>query len=196
MESPEAALRRLFVWDDPAYDGLTFKDMAAFHEWCVELAVSKFKGKRNQEAPPVCCYVLMRPGGVSVLNTPWQSEDDKRRVQYAVRRMMSHPMMAALTPWIATINEVWIASQEIAPGKDIDELRKEYGEVRNIPGREDGLMVMTQGRDGKGKATRWVVKPKPDPSKSIMLARDDLEMGDGMEWRGHHVNYFEPEVRQ
>jgi len=193
-ETNEQMIKRLMVWDHPPYDNLTFPRFEDFHEWCVELAIKKFRGKRNQEAPPVCCYVLPRPGGVSVLNTPWESPDEKARVMYMMRRMVSHPIMKSVIPWLATINEVWVASQAITEGRNIDEVMQEYGEVRLVPGREDGLMVVSQRHDGTGKATRWIVKPKPDPQKSIMLARDDFEIGGPEHYIGRHVNYFSPEI--
>lgn len=197
-ETAEQFLKRMMVWDHPPYDGpvFDFKGIEDFHEWCVELAIKKFRGKRNQAAPPVCCYVLQRPGGVSVLNTPWEGPEDKFKVQRMVRGMVSNPLMGGLIPWMATINEVWIASEAIAQGKSFKELRAQYGEVRHMPGREDRLMVITQSREGKHRVTRWVVKPKPNPADSIMLARDDFDSDSKDQFSGRHFNYFDPDVKE
>jgi hypothetical protein len=89
---------------------------------------------------------------------------------------------------VSLINEVWIATIE---AKDEDDLIEQYGEVRNVPGREDALMVVTEARAGGKRLTKWVVKLKKDPAKNIVLARDDA---DCEEMEGRAVNFF-PSVR-
>lgn len=177
----------LFKWRDQV--DRVFTELKPFHEWVVQLAQDTFYSKKDHG--PICMWVFQRHDGISVLETPWDSPEEKSRVMYAVRSMINHDITKQFgVDLMATINEVWIASAQGKSAKELEEWQRQFGEVRFIPGREDGLMVQSYHRNGASLVTRWVAKIKKDPQKSYLLARDN-ESTDG-EWVGQHTNYFEP----
>lgn len=190
-ESHHAKTRRLMKFH-PHQPRLMFYDLATFHEHCVEFAVRHFKAKTDNNVP-LCFYIFARNDGTSTLETPWEGPDEKVHVMHTIREAVRLDHGVRM---LATINEVWIAQAEGTPEgearKMFAELRRQYKEVRFMPGREDGLMVVSYARDGEVKTTRWVVKLKHNPANNRMLERDDLD-AKSLQMSGQHFGYFEPE---
>lgn len=178
----------LFRWRDPVER--VFTELKPFHEWVVQLAQDSFYSKKDHS--PISMWVFQRHDGISVLETPWENPEEKSRVMHAIRGMVNADITKQFgVDIMATINEVWIASAEGKSAEELEAWRRQFGEVRFMPDREDGLMVQSYHRNGTSLVTRWVAKIKPDPQKSYLLARDDLDVSN-LEQLGQHTNYFAP----
>jgi hypothetical protein len=154
-----------------------------FHEWNIRFALEKFKAKRTHA--PVTFFNFRRGDSISIMESDYRDEREKRAVFRMVRLMcMGEPMGVDM---LSVINEVWIATT-----KSVDEVRR-YGSVRETPGREDGLMVTSYTRGGGVKMTRWVVKLKKDPARNIILARDDVDTATIKSMYGQAFGFFSEE---
>lgn len=160
----------------------------AFHEWNIAFAIEKFRAKPSNDAPPVTFFNFFRGDHVIVMESCWENDREKYAVFRTVRQVCLLDPAVQILSWT---HEAWIASTE-SHGPDIEQLRAQYSEVRLMPGREDALVVTTSARNGPSKMTKWVVRIKPNPADSIMLARDDVDLSD-IELYGFGANFFGPE---
>jgi hypothetical protein len=159
--------------------------LEAFHEWNVRFALEKFKGKRTNDEP-VTFFNFKRNDSLSIMESDYRNEREKAAVFRMVRLVCMDKTMSV--DMLSVINEVWIAAVKTA-----EEVRQ-YGSVRNTPGREDGLMVSTYTRDGGCKMTRWVVKLKANPARNRILARDDIDAATVGSMSGQGFGFFQPEL--
>jgi hypothetical protein len=162
----------------------------AFHEWNVEFALAKFKAKTDNDIP-VNFINYKRDGHIIIWEPEANSEGMKAAVYSTVRAACRHP--GAGVEMVSLVTEAWVAVIKAKDEKNIDDLIEQYGEVRNVPGHEDALMVITEAREGGRMATKWVVKLKKDPAKNIVLARDDANFD---EMKGRAVDFFPPVEKQ
>lgn len=153
-----------------------------FHEWSVEFALEKFRAKPSNDHP-INFFNLRRPSAIMILEPRCETEREKHAVMLAVRELCAEPEADTGLRMISSINEIWIA---VTTSKEEFE---QYGAVRNMPQREDGLMVATYDRDGDRRVTRWIVKLKANPANNRILARDDVHGDDVM---GIGADYFKP----
>lgn len=190
-ETLDERVRRLMHFHP--HQPVMFTDLSAFHEHCVEFAVAKFKAKTDN-GKPLSFYIFARTDGTATLETPWEGPDEKVAVMHTVREAVAVDYGVRM---LATINEVWIAktdtTEEATAQQSFRQLRREYKQVRYMPGREDGLMVVSYARDGGSRTTRWVVKLKHNPANNRLLERDDVVPGKEDQMYGQHFGYFAPE---
>jgi hypothetical protein len=172
---------------DPAYPGPL--DLDEFHEWNVGYAIDKFHNKPSNDEV-VTFFNFHTKGGVTrILEAKHRNSNEKYTVFNLIRAMCAEP--ALRIEMVSHISEAWV----IVTTKKGSDAMKEVGlQPRDMPDREDVLMVSTFHRNGDARLTRWVVKLKPDPRKNMMLARDDLDMSKG-NLMGEAMYFFEP-VRQ
>lgn len=199
-ETREEMARRLLQFHEPVHRNFG-DDITAFHEWNVEFATTKFKAKVSNDKP-VTFFTFHRNDAISVLETPYGPGHEKRAVFEVIRKACD---MDRGMNMMSAISEIWIKSftnvdpgnprkgQLDEEGRPYKEMRRQYKEIRHMPGREDGLMVATYHRDGRVKMTRWVVKLKHNPANNRMLERDDVPDADTSNMYGQAFGFMQPE---
>jgi hypothetical protein len=156
-----------------------------FHEWSVRFAEKKFATKGSYD-PPITFFILWRGDTVHTMEAEFDHGPVKHRIFDTMRMMCDLDHNITM---LSFISEVWVARVPVKDGIPALE-----GQVRDMPGREDGLMVSTFDRAGGGKVTKWVAKLKPNPDDNRLLARDDLDLSKET-MVGNAMWFFEPEAR-
>lgn len=188
----EDVVKRLLRFHDPIPLQLhEYPTLETFHEWNVEFALAKFRAKQSNNEL-VTFFNFRRPSSITVLETPYESDVEKYAIQQTIREVCRLDPSVVM---VSSLCEMWIAEQSNNPVDPSYRAIDRYGEVRKVPGREDGLMVATFHRNGKAKVSKWVVKLKHNPANNRILARDDVETDEasGMQWYGANFGFFRPE---
>jgi len=152
-----------------------------FHEWNITFAQAKFATKGSYDTNPVTYFNMRRGDTVHVMEAMFDAGPRKHMIFTLVREICA--MDPSLT-MVSFISEIWMASLPV--GQERPDVP-----VRDIPGREDGLMVHTCERGGGGKVTRWAAKLKFNPDNNRLLARDDIDLSKE-HMTGDAVWFFEP----
>lgn len=151
-----------------------------FHEWNITFAQQRFAAKRSNDDNPVTFFNMWWGDTVHVMEAHFIDEPFKHAVFDVVRGVC---LLDTRLTMLSFISEVWVA--QVSPGE------RQGRQVRDMPGREDALMVGTYSRDGGKKMTRWVARLKVNPDNNRLLARDDIDMSKE-KLVGPGVNFFDP----
>jgi hypothetical protein len=163
--------------------------LETFHEWSVAFATDKFKAKESNDEIVSFFNFHLRNGTVRIMEAKHRNPDEKYAIFDLVRAVCSVQELGVQQ--VSHVSEIWVATTS----KEASDAMLAAGlQVRDMPDREDALMVSTYHIDGSARMTRWVVKLKQDAKKNVMLARDDLDL-DKADYAGEATFFFGPPRR-